>query len=78
MRNITVEDVIHTESQTQITPVALINVFLKNIVSYRSTMCIQVMATVTANILHRRLSNVIITDCEHLTTVRNEFMKNKQ
>ena len=81
MRNITVEDVIHTESRTQITPVALINVvFLKNIVSYRSTMCIQVMATVTANILHRRLSNVItyITDCDHLTAVRNEFMKNKQ
>ena len=62
MRNITVEDVIHTESRTQITPVALINVFLKNIVSYRSTMCIQVMATVTANTLHRRLSNVSITD----------------
>ena len=36
------------------------------------------MAAVTANTLHRRLSNVIITDCEHLTAVKNEFMKNKQ
>jgi len=36
------------------------------------------MATVTANTLHRRLSNVIILDFEHLTAVKNEFMKNKQ
>ena len=30
------------------------------------------MATVTANTLHRRLSNVIITDCERLTAVKHE------
>ena len=36
------------------------------------------MATVTANTLHHRLSNVIILDFEHVTAVKNEFMKNKQ
>ena len=71
MRYIAVQNVIQTGIQIQITPdgqtqyllVALWCVF---IVSY--TLCIQVMAAVTANTLHSWLSNVIVT--EHLTTVK--------
>ena len=86
MRYITVEDVTHTGIQTQITPyvqthcllVARIIFFIYRLLYHLDLHCIQFMAIVTANTLHRRLSNVIILDFEHLTAVKNEFMKNKQ
>ena len=84
MRYSAVENFIHTGIQTQITTdvqthcllVALINVVFN--VDLHPAFKLWLLLLPIPYIADFQIWLYIVTDCEHLTAVKNEFMKNKQ